>query len=74
MDLPKFKSDDEMGEWFEANDVEANDLPPADDVVISDQLVVTVLSASEIFLLDSALVSSAATVKSDRNRDLTPVA
>jgi hypothetical protein len=73
MEFPKFKNDAEMAEWFEANDVEAEDLEPA-NVVIADDLIVTLAASSEFFSLTPAPATSAASVANDRNPELTSVA
>lgn len=74
MKIPDFKNDAEMAEWFEANDVGAEDLEPADDVVIADDLAVSVVKVfGSVGLFTVGVGSSAPTVTGDRTPDLIPV-
>jgi hypothetical protein len=70
MDFPEFRDDQQMGEWFEANDVSASDLTPAEDVAVSADL--TVRFVGEIYCLMGPGGSSVATAAPTRDgkRDL----
>lgn len=75
MEFPDFKDDREMGAWFEANDVDPNDLAVAEDVTVSPDLTVT-LEGLVVFattgLGTSATANAPTTVEGEREQDLTP--
>lgn len=72
MEFPEFRDDQEMAEWFEANDVSASDLEIAEDVTISPSLAVRFVG--EIYCLmgpgGSSVATSAPTTEGTRH--LTP--
>lgn len=74
MEFPEFKSDDEMAAWFEANDVSADDLEPADDVVIASDLTASLIVTlySSVQQNNSATGASAAASHDEANQELAP--
>lgn len=73
-DFPDFKNDEEMAAWFEANNVSADDLEPADEVAFSPDLVVSLVS--EIYSVASSShnrpATAAAASSADANLELEP--
>lgn len=75
MQFPEFHNDDEMAAWFEAHDVSASDLEPADDVVIAPDLAATLI-AGIYSMLDNGSSAAPAVARSsgEVNANLKPVA
>jgi hypothetical protein len=71
MEFPNFKNDQEMGEWFEANNVDPADLEIANGVTVSSDLTVGVVG--QVYVLVGPSTSAASTVEGERDPDLTPV-
>lgn len=73
MDMPEFRDDQEMAEWFEAHDPDPADFEIADDVVVSPDLAVTLLAEvySVIPKRESNAAGSNAAATARGKRDVT---
>jgi len=74
MDFPEFRDDQEMAEWFEANEVDPASLEVANDVTISPDLTVTLIA--QVYSVHRDLTANAAgsnaAVTTKGQRVLTP--
>lgn len=72
MEFPDFKNDQEMADWFEAQDIEASDLEIANDVVIADDLAVVLVAEVYSFRPgETSSANAAPTVEGQRDLAVT---
>jgi hypothetical protein len=72
MDIPDFKNDKEMAEWFEANDVDTTVLEVDESVVIADDLALTIINEVYAFAPSNSGSATSASTVDEGDRDLTP--